>query len=473
MTIRLYNTLTREKELFLSATPGEVGMYVCGVTPYDLAHVGHARSALVFDVIRRYLTFRGYRVRFVRNFTDVEDKIIARAAQIGESPGELAERHIAAERRDMVGLGIVPPDVEPKATEHIPQMIELIQRLLGVGVAYVLEGDVYFEIRRFPSYGRLSRKDLGDLRAGARVEVDERKRDPLDFALWKASKPGEPAWPSPWGPGRPGWHIECSAMAMHYLGPGLDLHGGGQDLIFPHHENEIAQSEAATGVDFARYWVHNGLVNLGAEKMSKSLGNVMTIEGILQRYPRDAIRLALLGAHYRHPLDFATGRIDEAARALERFTALFEEVEDGHRSVGGESPEESVRAEVEAAERAFTEAMDDDFNTPQALGVLFDFARTLQGMRTAGGARAAAPGVAELRRLGQVLGLFHGDRSAGPPPALRREIERLMGLRGEARRRRVWVEADTLRSQLAGLGVIVEDTPSGTTWKWRPKPADP
>jgi len=284
MALRIFNTLTRRKEDFVPLVPGEARMYVCGVTVYDLSHIGHARSALSFDVIRRYLAFKGLRVMFVKNFTDVDDRIIRRANEEGVEATVISERYIAEYRADMASLGIRPPDVEPKATEHVPQMLELIERLLKRGLAYVLEGDVYFEVRRFPTYGKLSGKNLDELEAGARVDVDERKRDPLDFALWKAAKPGEPSWPSPWGPGRPGWHIECSVMAMQYLGETFDFHGGGEDLIFPHHENEIAQSEGATGKPFVRCWAHNGFVNLASEKMSKSLGNTLWIKDMVQRH---------------------------------------------------------------------------------------------------------------------------------------------------------------------------------------------
>jgi cysteinyl-tRNA synthetase len=466
MSLQIFNTLGRRKEPFAPLGPGHVGLYVCGVTVYDLAHVGHARSALVFDVIRRHLAYRGYRVRAVKNFTDVDDRIIARAAQTGEPAAELAERYVEAYRRDMAALGVDSPDVEPKATEHVPQMIALIERLQAAGVAYVVDGDVNFEVRRFPGYGKLSGRDLDELRAGARVEVDERKRDPLDFALWKAAKPGEPSWPSPWGPGRPGWHIECSAMAMEYLGAGFDLHGGGEDLIFPHHENEIAQSEAATGVPFVRYWLHNAFVNLGAEKMSKSLGNVRTIDDLVRRHPADAIRLALLGTHYRNPLDFAESRLEEAARALERFHVLFEDAGAAGGAAG--QPSDAVLDAVRDAERRFGEAMDDDFNTPQALAALFDLRGTLQAMRPELGATGIEPGVAALRRLGGVLGLFRAG-PAGPPPELRAEIERLLRVRADARGRREWAEADAVRAQLAALGVTVEDTPAGTTWRWRGK----
>ncbi|HWM80239.1 MAG TPA: cysteine--tRNA ligase, partial [Methylomirabilota bacterium] len=283
MALRIFNTLTRRKEDFVPLIPGEARMYVCGVTVYDLSHIGHARSALSFDIIRRYLAFKGFKVTFVKNFTDVDDRIIRRANEEGVEATVISERYIAEYRADMASLGIKAPDVEPKATEHVPQMLELIERLLKRGIAYVLEGDVYFEVRRFPTYGKLSGKNLDELEAGARVDVDERKRDPLDFALWKAAKPGEPSWQSPWGPGRPGWHIECSAMAMQYLGETFDVHGGGEDLIFPHHENEIAQSEGATGKPFVRCWAHNGFVNLASEKMSKSLGNTLSIKDMVQR----------------------------------------------------------------------------------------------------------------------------------------------------------------------------------------------
>ncbi len=475
MSLRVHNSLARDKEAFQPADPGAVRMYVCGPTVYDRAHLGHARSALVYDVIRRHLRFRGYRVRFVRNFTDVDDKIIARAAETGEPPHELAERYVVAYRRDMAALGIEPGDVEPRATEHIPQMIELIERLVAGGVAYVLDGDVYFEVRRFPPYGRLSGRSLEELRAGARVEVDERKRDPLDFALWKASKPGEPEWASPWGPGRPGWHIECSAMSMHYLGPSFDIHGGGQDLVFPHHENEIAQSEAVTGQQFVRYWLHNGFVNLATEKMSKSLGNVLTVEEVRRRHDADTVRLALLGAHYRHPLEFSETRLAEAGRALERFRALLDGADAGRASDGVASAPrpagEAMQTLTEEATRRFGEAMDDDFNTPQALAALFDLARALQTIRGEAGVPATAAGVGVLRRLGAVLGLFVGDGSAELPPGRREEIERLVRLRDEARRRREWAEADALRAQLAALGVVVEDTPAGTIWTWRWRPA--
>jgi cysteinyl-tRNA synthetase len=472
VALRIYNTLTRKKEEFVPLTPGRVGIYVCGVTVYDFSHVGHARSALAFDMIRRYLLFRGYQVKFVRNFTDVDDKIIQRAQREGVTAQEVSERYVAAEREDMAAIGVMAPDVYSKATDHIPQMVTLIERLVAKGLAYPVEGDVYFEVARFPAYGRLSGKNIDELVSGARVEVDERKRDPRDFALWKGAKPGEPAWPSPWGPGRPGWHIDCSAMAIQYLGETLDLHGGGEDLIFPHHECEIAQAEGATGKPFVRYWMHNGLLNLGAEKMSKSLGNTLTIRELVKRHDPDAMRLYLLGAHYRHPLDFAEERIAESARGLARLRGLVTEAERmAARGTPAPGPDGGLLEEVAAHRARFEAAMDDDFNAPQAIGVLFDLARVLHGAREqvaqgTAGAGAFLLGVGELVVLARVLGLLEGARrEAVVDPQLKARIESLVYLRQEARRQRDFGEADRLRDELARLGVVIEDTRDGTTWK--------
>jgi cysteinyl-tRNA synthetase len=481
--MRIYNTYTRSKEEFTPRTPGEVGMYVCGVTVYDLSHIGHARSAMVFDVIRRYLMARGHRVTFVRNFTDVDDRIIRRANQEGVPAQEVSERNIRDFQADMDALGVQAGDVEPKATEHIPQMIALIEQLIGRGLAYPMDGDVYFEVRRYPDYGRLSGKKLEELLAGARVDVDERKRDPRDFALWKAAKPGEPSWPSPWGAGRPGWHIECSAMAMQYLGPSFDIHGGGEDLIFPHHECEIAQSEGATGVrPFARVWVHNGFVNLGAEKMSKSLGNVLTIREIVKRHAADALRLWTLGTHYRSPLEWSDERVQQSARALERFTGLIEqagplggaEVGPGEMAARPDAPapwaralralegREPWRTPAAAAGEAFERAMDDDFNTPEAIAAMFGLARALGGLRdtikTADDRQAFVAAVGVLVSLGRTLGLFERAPIAGGPPP---EVDELVGQRTEARSRRDWARADQLRDAIQQLGWAVEDTPAG------------
>ncbi len=449
--LRVYDTMTRAKKAFVPVRPGEVRMYVCGVTPYDYSHIGHARSAVAFDVIRRWFEHRDFRVTTVRNYTDVDDKIIARANQEAVSAGEISQRYIDAEARDMEALGVMLPTSAPKATEHIDGMIALIERLITKGVAYVVDGDVYFEIRRFPPYGKLSGKNLDDLLAGARVEVDERKRDPRDFALWKAAKPGEPSWSSPWGPGRPGWHVECSVMATRYLGQPFDIHGGGTDLIFPHHECEIAQSEADSGTTFARYWLHNGMVNFGAEKMSKSLGNTLTIRAMLERHDRDALRLWMLGTHYRNQLEWSEERVHESARALERFTRLL----DDPRAAGPAGAPSSRLAELRAQ---FEAAMDDDFNTPQALGVLFEIARVVHEDRERGDAPALAAGAAELRRLGGALGLFTRPRDEAGPSA---DVERLVRERAEARARRDFRRSDELRAEIQRLGWLVEDTPGG------------
>jgi cysteinyl-tRNA synthetase len=455
--MKIYNTMTRTKEELVPLVDGEIRMYSCGVTVYDLSHVGHAKMMIVFDVIVRYLRFAGYRVTFVRNFTDIDDKIIRRANEEGVPAREVSERCIAAFSQDIAALGVQAPDVEPRATDHVAGMIALIERLVTGGFAYAVDGDVFFEVRRFPAYGKLSGKNLDDLLAGARVEVDERKRDPRDFALWKSAKPGEPSWPSPWGPGRPGWHIECSEMAMRYLGESFDIHGGGEDLIFPHHECEIAQSEAVTGKPFARYWVHNGFVNLGKEKMSKSLGNTLTIRDIVKRHEPDALRLWILGTHYRHLLEWSEERVEEAARALGRLARLMDDA----GALG--APAGPLPTAFAGFAPRFVAAMDDDFNTPQALGALFDFARALsehrdRGLATPAARAELAAGVAELVRLARVLGLLQRAAAGGGPPA---EVEGLVVERTQARARRDWKRSDELRAEIQRLGWAVEDTAGG------------
>src|SRR5262245_32525913 len=450
--------MTRTKEELVPLTPGELRMYSCGVTVYDLSHVGHARMMIVFDVIARYLRFRGYRLTFVRNFTDIEDKIIRRANQEGVPASEVSERYVEAFRQDIAALGVLTPEVEPKATEHVPEMIALIERLVARGYAYVVDGDVYFEVRRFPGYGKLSGKNLDDLMVGARVEVDERKRDPRDFALWKGAKPGEPAWDSPWGPGRPGWHIECSAMSIRYLGESFDIHGGGEDLIFPHHECEIAQSEAITGKPFARYWLHNGMVNLGREKMSKSLGNTLTIRDLVARHDPAALRLFLLGTHYRSPLEWAEERVVDSARALER---LWRPIDDAARHDGAGLAAGPLPAELNSFRDRFVDAMDDDFNTPEALAALFDLSRALRADGLA--PQALVSGARELKALAGVLGLSGPRRGDLDEERLKRLIDE----RTEARRQRNWKRADELRAEIEQLGAIVEDKASGTEWRWK------
>ena len=480
MGLKIYNTLTRQKEPFVPLLPGQVRMYVCGITPYDISHIGHARSALVFDVVARYLRHRGLTVTFVKNYTDVDDKIIARANQLKVPIGELTERYIRAYESDMARLGVQGPTEAPRATAHIPEMVALIERLVAGGVAYVVGGDVYFEVMRFPTYGRLSGKNLDELLAGARVDVNERKRDPRDFALWKAAKPGEPSWASPWGPGRPGWHIECSAMAMKYLGETLDLHGGGEDLIFPHHSCEIAQSEAATGQPFARYWLHNGFVNVGAEKMSKSLGNTLTVDALLARHDPEALRLYLLQTHYRNPVELTEEGIAGMRRPLERFRELVDEAGRLVPTEAEPSPDGTLPATVAVQRERFEAAMDDDFNTPQAIGALNQLATTLAEERNrvqADERRGSdfVKGVNVLIDLGQVLGLsMKGHESRRLEvfgPAQRARIDALVEERTRARRQRDWAQADALRTELDALGVVVEDTPAGPQWKLKARTA--
>ena len=516
MSLAIYNTLSQKKEIFEPLVPGEVRMYACGPTVYDRAHIGHARAALTFDVIWRYLEFRGYKVLYVRNYTDVDDKIIQRAAERGQSCKLLAEEQIEAYRQDMRALGMRPPTDEPRATQHIREMIDLIQALMVKGVAYSVDGDVYFEVRRSPDYGKLSHRGLDELQAGARVEVDPRKRDPLDFALWKASRPGEPAWESPWGPGRPGWHIECSAMSMKYLGETFDIHGGGADLIFPHHENEIAQSENATGKPFARYWIHNGFVNIHAEKMSKSLGNVLTVRDLLGRIGPCALKLFLLGTHHRAPVDLSEDALRSAMAAEDRFRNVLDEVQ---RFRDIQSPKADLSrmdplplsAQIREAEKEFMDAMDDDFNTPRALAALFNLTRGMNvALRGADGAPTEALvsgfGLAgeTLCKLGSVLGgLFEGPRVGvtiirpktgsltieSSAPVLKVSVEdyskardavelaiasgqspredaikTILEYRALCRETKDWATADAIRVWLADLGVVVDDTDDGVRW---------
>jgi cysteinyl-tRNA synthetase len=500
MALRVYNTLTRTLEPFELLVPGQVRIYVCGVTVYDLCHIGHARSVLAFEVVRRYLEYLGYRVLMVRNFTDVDDKIINRARERGIAWDALAGEFIAAFHADMDALGIRRADVEPKATEHIPEMLEIIGRLVEQGLAYPVDGDVYFAVRDFQGYGKLSHRSPDDLRAGARIEVDERKRDPLDFALWKASRPGEPTWDSPWGPGRPGWHIECSAMSAKYLGETFDIHAGGEDLIFPHHENEIAQSEGATGKPFARYWLHNGFVTVGGEKMAKSLGNFITIRDALRRFPADALKLLLVSTNYRGPLDYTDAAVEEKAKALQAFQEFLRAVALLRAEAGRSAVPLADAPTSHPAEEAFRAAMDDDFNTARATGVLFDLVR--DGNRLLQDARhsqeplqarvvALEETAALLKRLAAVLALDlatvvtdvsaagavaltrSADEAlaeltrllAGEPPypadlggALTSVVRELLALREAARKKKAWAEADTIRQALAASGIRVDDT---------------
>jgi cysteinyl-tRNA synthetase len=451
--MKIFNTLSGQKEEFVPQ--GEVvGMYVCGVTPYADCHIGHAMSYVVFDVIRRYLEFRGYKVKYVQNFTDIDDKIIDRAHHLGISPAELAERFTAQYFVDMDALNIKRADLYPKATEEIPKIIEVIQGLIDKGHAYEAEGSVYFRVRSDLDYGKLSHQDLEALQAGARIEPGSGKEHPLDFALWKATKPGEPWWESPWGKGRPGWHIECSAMSLRHLGETLDIHGGGQDLIFPHHENEIAQSEGFTGVPFVNYWLHNGLMQLGEAKMSKSLGVLVTVKETLEHFSSDALRLFILSSHYRSPISFSEEGLEAAEKGVERL----------RQTARGEGKGEKTGVmDTESLRQRFIEAMDDDFNSAQALATLFDLTREINRAYSQGFDVESAQQT--LLELASVLGLTleEGEVKLDAGPF----IELLISIRNELRKEKQWQLADEIRSSLKELGVALEDTPQGTVWKHR------
>ena len=467
--IRIHNSLTGEKQELRPITPGKIGMYVCGITVYDYIHIGHGRMLMVFDVVSRYLRHRGYDVTYVRNITDIDDKIIKRAAQNDEPMQALAERYIAAMNEDTEQLGLAKPDMEPRATEYVPQIVAMIAKLIERDYAYVApNGDVMYAVAKFAGYGKLSGKILADLRAGARVEIDEAKRDPVDFVLWKHAKPGEPAWESPWGPGRPGWHIECSAMSTALLGTTFDLHGGGMDLKFPHHENEIAQSCAATGDRFVNLWVHNGFVNIDDEKMSKSLGNFFTVRDVLQglRHP-EVMRYFLLSSHYRGPINYSLDQLEQADAALGRiYTAL--------RDLPA-----APAIETEYTAR-FHEVMDDDLNTPEAFAVLQRMTREINSARDKGKMAKAAQLGAELRALAGVLGLLRldpaewfrrsarlsADPAGGAPVFSDAEVEERVEARLNARKAKDFAESDRIRDELASAGVIVEDKPGGkATWR--------
>jgi len=490
MSLRVYNTLTGEKEVFVPLIPGKAGMYVCGVTVYDYCHIGHARANVVFDVIYRYLKYAGYDVTYVRNYTDIDDKIINRANQEGVDYRTIADRYIQAFDEDMDRLGLAKPTVEPKATDHIGGIIAIIETLIDKGHAYESEGDVYYAVETFPQYLKLSGRNLDEMLAGARVEIGEKKRNPMDFALWKGSKPGEPFWESPWGQGRPGWHIECSAMSEEFLGKTFDFHGGGKDLVFPHHENEIAQSEAANGCQFVRYWLHNGFVNINNEKMSKSLGNFFTIRTVLEQYNPETLRFFILSAHYRSPIDFSDQNLDDAQAGLERIYSCLAAVDEILRLQPESSelpvmetlPEAGLelREKLDQATVRFSEAMDDDFNTAQALGVLFEIVRASNRFlaETKDQGPVAVALLARVRHhfkeTGGVLGLFgsrpaewlEGIKSAkaGQIDITPEEIESLIVERSEARKAKNFKRGDEIRDMLLEKGIQLLDSANGTTW---------
>lgn len=457
--LHIHNTLTKQKEVFKPIEPDKVKMYVCGMTVYDLCHVGHARVMVVFDVVTRYLRASGYDVIYIRNITDIDDKIIKRAVENGETIQALTDRYINEMHADVDALGVLPPDQEPRATEAIQPMLEMIQTLIEKGLAYAAEnGDVYYDVSEFPSYGKLSGRQVDELRAGERIAVNEAKTDPLDFVLWKAAKPEEPSWDSPWGPGRPGWHIECSAMSAECLGHHFDIHGGGQDLQFPHHENEIAQSEGAHGCQSVNYWMHNGFVRIDDEKMSKSLGNFFTVRDVLAKYPAEAVRYFILMSHYRSPLNYAEDQLEQAKTALTRF----------YHSLRDVTPQNVRWQDDTEFSPRFTEAMDDDFNTALALSVLADVRQALNKARDENDEHKSTYLAGLLLALGEVLGLFQQSADVFLTGGQQDEtgaIEQLIAERNAARAAKDWNRADRVRDELTALGIVLEDSAGKTSWR--------
>jgi len=461
--MQIYNTMSRKKEELVPLTPGEIKMYACGPTVYNYFHIGNARPFIVFDTLRRYLEYRGYKVTFVQNFTDIDDKMIRRANEEGITVKELGDRFIKEYYTDADALGVERATVNPRATEHIDDIIRLVQTLVEKGHAYPTDnGDVYFSVSSYPAYGKLSGQSLEDLESGARIDPTEHKRDPMDFALWKGEKPGEPSWDSPWGKGRPGWHIECSAMSMSLLGETFDIHGGGQDLIFPHHENEIAQSEAATGKPFARYWMHNGYINVNNQKMSKSLNNFFTVRDISKEFDLQAVRLFMLGAHYRNPVNFSRDLIEQSATALERLKNAQQRLKDAQVLDAPTEQDAAFLAELDALRDRFHAAMDDDLNTADAIGALFEIARACNTFVTEPRGKAAVEKAKEtFSQLTGVLGILPEDQEEAFP----QEALDLLEQRQAARKAKDWAQADAIRDRLKDMGFVVEDTKAGPKLK--------
>ena len=463
--MKVFNTLTRRKEEFVTLVPGEVKMYVCGPTVYDLFHIGNARTFIVFDTIRRYLEFRGYKVSFVQNFTDIDDKMIRRANNEAITVKALGDKYIKEYYKDADGLRLKRATVNPRATEFIDQIIHFVQGLIDKGYAYEVNGDVYFSTKNFKGYGKLSGQNIEDLQAGARIDIDERKKDPMDFAVWKAQKVGEPAWKSPWGMGRPGWHIECSCMAKNLLGETIDIHAGGSDLIFPHHENEVAQSEALTGKSFANYWIHCAFLNINNQKMSKSLNNFFTVRDILQKYDPEVLRFLMLSGHYRTQLNFSIELLDSAVSSMERlYNALnnLQHLYDNSESDSLKSGEEAYLSTLEGYKNRFIEKMDDDFNTADGISVIFDLVKDINTNITVEASKELIDKAMKLiRELGEPLGILQENKKA----ALEEEIEALIEKRQQARKERNWALADEIRDNLKARGIILEDTPQGVRWK--------
>lgn len=460
--MQVYNTMSRRKEELIPRVPGEISMYVCGPTVYNFFHIGNARPFVVFDTLRRYLEYQGYKVNFIQNFTDIDDKLIRRANEENSTVPEIAERYIKEYYTDADALGVERATCNPRATEHIPQIIELVETLIEKGHAYPAEnGDVYFSVRSFPGYGKLSGQSVEDLESGARIDPTEHKRDPLDFALWKGAKPGEPAWDCPWGKGRPGWHIECSAMSMELLGPTFDIHAGGQDLIFPHHENEIAQSEAATGKPFARYWMHNGYINVDNQKMSKSLGNFRLVRDIAREFDLEAVRLFLLSAHYRNPVNFARELVEQAEAGLTRIRTARERLSEAKEGPATEADADFIKA-IEEHRAAFCAAMDDDLNTADGIAALYDYVRALNTFVSEPRSREALDKAAELfDSITKVLGILQHKKEEEFPAA----AVALLNERAEARKARNWARADAIREELKAMGFAVEDGKEGAKLK--------
>ncbi|WP_019535570.1 cysteine--tRNA ligase [Paenibacillus ginsengihumi] len=463
MALKIYNTMSRTKESFVPLTPGKVKMYVCGPTVYDYIHIGNARPLIFFDVVRRYLESEGYEVSYVVNFTDVDDKLIKKANEAGSSVPEVAERFIAQYHEDAGGLGVREASLHPRVTQNMEEIIAFIAGLVDKGLAYESGGDVYYRTSKFPDYGKLSHQNLEELQFGIRIEVDERKENPQDFVLWKAAKPGEISWSSPWGEGRPGWHIECSAMVRKYLGDTIDIHGGGQDLTFPHHECEIAQSEGLTGHPMARYWMHNGFVNINNEKMSKSLGNGINVNRLLQSIPAEAIRYFMLSGHYRNPLNFSDDAVEQAKNSLQRIENCLANLRHRLGSAEPGEAEASVRETIESVRKQFKAKMDDDFNTPDAITAIFELVQAanayLAGARVVAGSIEAF--LAQFEAMDRVLGILAKAEDELPGD----EIDRLIAERTEARKAKNWARADEIRDLLMERGIVLEDTPQGIRWR--------
>ena len=463
--MRIYNTLTRKKEELKTITPGEVKIYACGPTVYNYIHIGNARPLCVFDTLRRYLEFRGYKVKFVQNFTDIDDKIIKKAIEEGTDYKTVSEKYIEEFWKDAKGLNFREATVHPKATENIDEIIEIIKTLVEKGYAYPVEnGDVYFSPKNFSEYGKLSHQPLEDLEAGARINIGELKKDPMDFALWKGAKPGEPYWPSPWGNGRPGWHIECSAMVRRYLGDTIDIHCGGQDLIFPHHENEIAQSECCNGVPFANYWMHNGYINVDNVKMSKSLGNFFTVRDVAEKYGYEPIRYLMISSHYRSPINYSVDIIEQCKASLTRLHTCRDSLDFALKNAGDGEPENAaeIRAQMEARKQQFIEAMDDDLNTADGLAAVFELVRDINVSVLQTGSKALITDAIKLfDELTDVLGIVYPHEKE---ETLDDDIEKLIEARQAARKAKNWAEADRIRDELKEKGIVLEDTPQGVKW---------